>query len=520
MFSMKKIKKLLIVAATVGVITSCITGCGSNLYKTGHRGYTKVYDAIKGYGFEIQSGMLDSATAVTNISDDHDYSKGTFLYKNGDDTYLVFNINSFVIAVSNKTSFNFDKKADIKQVLKKKDMNGIWFAPEKKPEFKQQTKHGNKKTEINVIADVSITEDLFGTFSGKLTTIKSKTGECSMFMGVLADDYKSVSSGNKGIISNVSNSLTTVNSSDEDGDQYVVQNEIETQVAEVTRIPDTESNNDSSEVVSLETETEEDPQDSVSVTVINDTQNDDTETGVNAQDESDTQISKPAQVQKDSQTQKESEKAQQPKPQKDVTKKTKGPAKDTEADSEKKELSDKKNNKASKKDSLSKKLLESVVSAEGKESDLYHQLKVGQTGECTAMGEHGSDVEADVCVTHVYTGKSADKLLKKLKSNDEYIKDLNTQPGTSLQVAEYKMSEDPEKAYIDFKIIGLDGGTLKYRGVPFGKRTYDAKVDSTFKDGFYKNLYVIYEVPNGCTEYSLQIGSNEKTAYCHVKIKQ
>ena len=42
---MKKIKKLLIVAATVGVITSCITGCGSNLYKTGHRGYTKVYDA-------------------------------------------------------------------------------------------------------------------------------------------------------------------------------------------------------------------------------------------------------------------------------------------------------------------------------------------------------------------------------------------------------------------------------------------------------------------------------------------
>lgn len=54
----------------------------------------------------------------------------------------------------------------------------------------------------------------------------------------------------------------------------------------------------------------------------------------------------------------------------------------------------------------------------------------------------------------------------------------------------------------------------------FGKRTYDAKVDSTFKDGFYKNLYVIYEVPNGCTEYSLQIGSNEKTAYCHVKIKQ
>lgn len=330
-----------------------------------------------------------------------------------------------------------------------------------------------------------------------------------MFMGVLADDYKSVSSGNKGIISNVSNSLTTVNSSDEDGDQYVVQNETETQVAEVTRIPDTESNNDSSEVVSLETETEEDPQDSVSVTVINDT-----ETGVNSLNEPNTQISKPAQVQKDSQTQKESEKLQQPNSKKDVTKKTKESAKDTKADSEEK------TNKASKKDSLSKKLLESVVSAEGKESDLYHQLKVGQTGECTAMGEHGSDVEADVCVTHVYTGKSADKLIKKLKSNDEYIKDLNTQPGTSLQVAEYKMSEDPEKAYIDFKIVGLDGGTLKYRGVPFGKRTYDAKVDSTFKDGFYKNLYVIYEVPNGCTEYSLQIGSNEKTAYCHVKIKQ
>ena len=129
-------------------------------------------------------------------------------------------------------------------------------------------------------------------------------------------------------------------------------------------------------------------------------------------------------------------------------------------------------------------------------------------------------MEADVCVTHVYTGKSADKLLKKLKSNDEYIKDLNAQPGTSLQVAEYKMSEDPEKAYIDFKLVGLDGGTLKYRGVPFGKRTYDAKAGGTFKDGFYKNLYVIYEVPNGCTEYSLRIGSNGKTAYCHVTIKQ
>lgn len=494
-----KRKKLLSILLITASLSFGVTGCGSsNIYKTGLSGYTKVYDAIKGYGFEIQSGMLESATAVTSIADSNDYSSGTYLYKNGNDTYIIFNIKSFVISVSKNTDFGFSDKSEVESILKKKDLNGIWFKEADKPEYTQQSKKDSTKTEVNVVADVSITEDLFGTFSGKLTTIKTKSGECSMFMGTVGDTYKSISSNNKKVIKSVSDSLVTVSDDKNQTSEIVISTENipdETQNPEKMTEEQTEEGNANAVVVTPVTEDNTENTGTQTVTIEN------TEDEVSIAEE--TQKTEP-----------------------DTSQEIKHPVvnkreEETTNNQDKKKTDTQtaeKSSKTDKKDPISKKLDASIVTAGGKKSDLYHQLDVGQIGEATGLGEHGKNKDVDIRIDKIHSGEDAEKLLKHFKKNDEFISDIEPRIGSSFHIAEYSMSENPEDVYVDFRLIGFDGEKLKYRGVPFIERTYDYTNDMSYKDGFYNKLYVIYAVPNGCTEYSLQFGTQFQKAFCKIHI--
>ena len=75
------------------VVLLTISGCGNTLYRKNIRDYTNV-TSIEGLKFELPSDVLENCTMISEIDQDIDYSDGTYLYKNGTDTYILFSINA------------------------------------------------------------------------------------------------------------------------------------------------------------------------------------------------------------------------------------------------------------------------------------------------------------------------------------------------------------------------------------------------------------------------------------------
>ena len=112
------------------IFTSVImlTGCGS-LYSSHKSGYTEI-TAVSGVTFEMPDNFLSDATAVTSISQDSDYEAAeTYLYKNGDSCYMLFNMKSVIVAVSTDTSYNLSESDDVDGSITNSTLNGICFYP-------------------------------------------------------------------------------------------------------------------------------------------------------------------------------------------------------------------------------------------------------------------------------------------------------------------------------------------------------------------------------------------------------
>ena len=116
---------VLLIFASVNMLT----GCGS-LYSSHKSGYTEI-TAVSGVTFEMPENFLSDATAVTSISQDSDYeATETYLYKNGDSCYMLFNMNSVIVAVSTDTSYNLSESDDVDSSITNSTLNGICFTPE------------------------------------------------------------------------------------------------------------------------------------------------------------------------------------------------------------------------------------------------------------------------------------------------------------------------------------------------------------------------------------------------------
>ena len=73
--------------------------------------------------------------------------------------------------------------------------------------------------------------------------------------------------------------------------------------------------------------------------------------------------------------------------------------------------------------------------------------------------------------------------------------------------------------YTNICLRGLDGGTLRYRGVGYSKRTRDILGEMKPGGEGYGNLYCYYAVPTGCTEYMLEAGERAgsgKSTACYL----
>ena len=187
----KKQKKTIIIAGAVLLaVIMIVTVLGkiekepkvdSNLFK-------EVTD-IPGCEFAVNRNSSDTATTVMEISKTINFlDYETYRFCNGEDLYLLFNMNRYIIAVKKGTSFNLSE-TEPAVAFQNNSLSGIWFEVAEDAKLK---KKGNTST-IEVTAQVVITNTLYNDFTGKLITIEKDGEEWTMFAGfVHAEDEESI----------------------------------------------------------------------------------------------------------------------------------------------------------------------------------------------------------------------------------------------------------------------------------------------------------------------------------------
>lgn len=386
-------------------------------------GFTQI-TSIDGASFYVNTRFVDSATAITQVSDNVSFSKDQYYsYKNGTDKYLLFNMSQLVVAAQKGTDFYICNSNDKEYSLQNANIMNIWFTKGSK---KFETKTSDPYTVTTVCAGVTINSTVYGDFCGKLVNINYDNEEWSLFVGVPGERFDKLSKASQeGIEAIVESFVLSDNSQLLAQDVYAVSisgdNAIKTSV-------------DTQEVVSGN-------EDTVSIS----------ETAVAEKDELMAYSSSP-----------------------------------------------------------------------------YNMLNLGDNGILSAFNDYTVIYEEPIVTpVKIYRGSAAKELIVKyctLSGDHNYF---DPPEGTSWEVVQYNLnySHCSAQDYVDVKFNGLDGEQLRYRGIKYPQRTYDAFIDYIEEeDGIIvKNLYTYYAVPNGCMEYCLSFGDTNSVngevtsaAYYHI----
>ena len=449
-----------------------LTGCGKeSLYENNTSGYTQ-QTCIESAIFDMPETMLSQATAITAISEDSDYSQNAFVYKNGHDTYLMFDISSVVVIVKEGTNYDFENSKNEAETLQSDGINGIWFSQDgKKLECETEKSDNKYKTMITADADVSITSDVYGMFAGKFANVKEGDTEISMFIGAKADSYEDLTDSQVEIIEHIAKSLDIIKT-EEDTEEAVSLDESTEKKAESSTEDVTEENTENPE----ESTVAEDD-----VVVIEDGQTSLPEENKEAetQEEPETVLGQPAET-----------------------------AASEPADAR---------NYVSLESNQIERASDSMYSS------IYSMLEIGETGVLQSLSYNTAEYEENyMTINAVYTGEDAINIIKGYCESGNAAYEYQDAPaGCSWNVIEYTLAKSQSNVYTNICLEGLDGEKLKYRGVSYDKRTHDIFSYETQTENGYEKLYCYYAVPNGCKEYMIEAGDpgvESLDAFFHIKI--
>ncbi len=452
------------------LISMSLTGCKGSLYESNKTGYTKI-TAVEGVTFDMPEIILTQATAITSISKENDYSGSIYLYKNGHNSYLLFDISSILVAVECQTGYNLEDVSDKEDALVSQSLNGIWLSRDTK-KFNCDESHskGAYKVIAEMTADVSITPEVYGMFTGKVAYVSTDSYECTMFVGANVSSRDELSKQQEAIIDHITKSLTI------DSDAAAKVADMEDVTVKTT---ETETQTNPQDIIETETipqdapETETDPQTTETLSVEPEYILEET-TGT-----------EPTEVTEITEVSEEKESTEEP----DVS----GGKAESETETEEA------------KDSYI--VRESNQGEVGNGySDIYHLLSLGMRGRFSAQANDFSSLESSyITITNLYIGQDAIDIIKEYRNSEASMEPYeDAAAGYSWHVVEYELEKSPMDLYVNIKIEGLDGEQLKYRGVGCSSRTYDI---FTYMTSDYKKLYCYYMVPNGCTEYMLECGT-------------
>lgn len=457
----------------------------------GREGYTLV-EAVPGVAFEVNENLANYATAVLEINQDVDFIKNaSYSYKNGTDTYMLFNMSQYIVVAKKGTNFNLKNK-DVTESLEKNSLNGIWF------NNPSNVSKGENRCSADVVAQVVITNTIYNDFAGKLVTLTDGEEEWSLFVGsvnaqdeAMAEMIKYVSNTFRADASVNGDSAAVYEVDEEDGAKL---KEVET--ASITiKVLDNEEKSEAS----VE-EVKEEP----TVERIEEKKEEPITEPVKEEEPKEESKEEPKE---DSSAKEETPKVEpvvepepepEPEPQKEETATPIiEPAKEIEIVKDHVLVTESNQKKPQYKE-------DKVYT-----SSIYSMLEVGQTCFVTASDQvMGGFKDVYIRLDKVNNEETTKKLIDDyIKSGRAYYDKMEAPLGTHWESVSYSIKADnPDNFYINSRFVGLDGEKLKYRGISYSMKTYDINNISKASDGFSTGYVAFYAVPNGCFDYAIAFG--------------
>lgn len=416
-------------------------------------GYKTITD-VPGVEFAVKKELFETATAVMEISKNIEFlNYQTYSYKNGEDTYLLFNMNSYIVIAKKGTSFHFEQTG-VEESLQNNSLNGIWFSASGKDAVKESSPD---KYVIRVDAQVVINNGLYNDFTGNLVTLLKDDEEWTLFAGVTAANKESAD-----IMDYISQTfafseeipVTKENCVvDEDGFLTVIEEESQT---------DTSQEEDAVQVTETEVSAEETTPDVME------------ETSASEESIPAIEVKEPEEV-----------------------------------------IDEEKSTEINRKTTLTainNQSIHEYSTAEVYTSSVYSMLDVGYSGYMSLQNERGYQ-NAYIKTTRLYSAEETKKIIEEYcRSGDSYYKEFTAPEGTHFEAIAYDVNYlgEPE-AYVNIKLCGMDGEDLNYRGIHYSHMTYDIINQVSEKDGWRTGYICFYAVPNGCKEYALKCGEGDNT---------
>lgn len=475
-----------------------LSGCGSSLYQSAPADYQEVF-SVPGVTFAVPNFILQTATAITDITDDGNYDREeTYLYKNGVDRYTMFNMDSAVVIVQRGSQFHIQEADDKKSCVKNGGMEGIYFSS-------IDALNGDGKKIVADInnAQVSITQDLYGDYAGKLAILSADGEEWSLFVGIPAERLEDLGKDQKKVVNAVSGSFTLTGEVVEALTEESEEAE-ESEAVEDIQKDKTEDVQPTEEAVPEEMKEEltaensgknveaEQVEASVHEIETEAPAPDLDENGADVEIKQETEQVEPVKVEEAEKM--EPVQTEETEPELPVSIKDVKEEKVADTVAPVSTLESKSNQKAN----GSKK--------EPSYSTIYAMLSLGDIGVYSTSNEFGQ-LEHLCILDSVVTGKEAETIIREYcKSPGAAYEYPDPPSGCSWHLLKYQTNADPGQYYTDVKLCGLDGGKLNYRGVSYTPRTHDIHYFMKKDKAFYKDLYCFYAVPNGCKEYMLRVG--------------
>ncbi len=457
-------KKMKIVFIYIFVMV--LSGCGNNMTSNIPSGYAAV-TSVPGVTFGMPTFILGQATAITSISNDNEYdTDSTYLYKDGESVYVLFNMESLVVYVKKGTSFDLDNAENEKEQVLAENLEGIWFN-----NVTNYSSNGGKYCFTLDSAQVNVTNSLYGDFTGMLAVERNGVSEWSIFAGIPGSKYDDLTKEQRSVIETI---IKTFTLSDEAKEEMLKE------------VSPAETGAKSKEELADEKEV----------------------APVGAENNSYPAVQDKAPEEEPSPTIKE-----------EIPKEI--PAADDVESAKEKEKTENNGHYDLTVETNQKK---GRRTSEASYSDIYSMLSVGDKGFYQIAGENGT-TEYIATIDKILTGKEASDMVKKYFQSEDAIGVYEDAPvGCSWNVAEYSVNADPVTQYTDIRLLGIDGEKLRFRGIEYPIRTYDIYTFMEEEQGVFSKLYCFYAVPNGCSEYMLEIGdknpvdeSSSVVACYHIK---